>query len=296
MQLPENLQRLSSCVDVRLASMAILHGYWGQIWYLLESKKFFPISKSTQRLAIHASSTELYRDISSFSKHLPSLTRNCSEAYLLSELLMMILHVSLDDLQRFAGKYGEEEAQKASQGFADWAKTSDARVAVWHAGQVFCASKLLLPAKNRGFNAIATYYASLTLWVYGLMTLDPSLEKLSPLNRSLHTSGHKEDQVVLNGPESLQTQVFQTTSQGLPGITITNNDEVEEFVALRNADRVLTAARDIYKRNYPGTNDALPPLVENLGNLLRDLGSLSSGGPSRVRSESPHHMQNMFNL
>jgi hypothetical protein len=126
MQQPDNLNNLSPHVDVHLTGMTILHGYWGQIYSLMESKKFFPAFKSTHRLALHTSITELYRDISSFSLRLPSLTRNCSEALLLSEFFMMLLYVSPDDLQRFAGKLGEDEARKAAGEFSDWAKTSGA--------------------------------------------------------------------------------------------------------------------------------------------------------------------------
>jgi hypothetical protein len=258
----------------------------------MESKNFFPITKSTHRLAILTSNTELYRDISIFSQHLPSLTRNCSEALLLSELFMMILHISPDDLQRFAGKYGEDEARKAGQGFSDWARTSEARIAVWHAGQIFRAAKLLMPAKNRGFNTIALYFASLTLWVYGLMT-SGSLQTDFPMPQNLQhttTSGSNAQQqqhnIFLDGSDSIHAQTFRETGQGLPGILIVDG-ETERFVELKYSDKVLAAARDIYKNNYPVSDEPLPPLVENLGNLLRDLGTMPSRYGSRAPSEGP---------
>jgi hypothetical protein len=37
---------------------------------------------------------------------------------------MMLLYVSPDDLQRFAGKFEEDEARKAAGEFSDWAKSS----------------------------------------------------------------------------------------------------------------------------------------------------------------------------
>lgn len=287
MQRPENLHQLASHIDVHFAAMTLLHGYWGQISSLIESKKFFPASKSTHRLAVHTSSTELYRDLSMFSQLLPSLTKNCSEALLLSELFMIILQVSPEDLQRFAGKFGEDEARKAGEEFSDWARTAEARIAVWHAGQVFRAAKIMPPAKIRGFNAITLYFATLTLWVFGLMSQPKPPTAQNPHSPLITISdGSHQDNVQLNGPESLLAQVFRTGGQGLPGITV-RRGETERFVELKDTDKILAEAREIYRTNYPASSEPLPPLVENLGNLLRDLGTPPSSYGSRLPSEIP---------
>ncbi|KAK1783800.1 hypothetical protein QBC45DRAFT_455966 [Copromyces sp. CBS 386.78] len=108
------------------------------------------------------------------------------------EMFSLALHVDLNQLQSFAGKAGEEEARRASAHFlhqdhypgtgregnggaggagggGGWVRSTDARYAVWHAGQVFRAARGLPPTGLRGFNAMAVYFASLTLWVYGLL-------------------------------------------------------------------------------------------------------------------------------
>lgn len=103
------------------------------------------------------------------------------------EMFMVALHVDLNQLQSFAGKAGEEEARRASAHFlhqdhdpgtgregngaggGGWVRSTDARYAVWHAGQVFRVARGLPPTGLRGFNAMAVYFASLTLWVYGLL-------------------------------------------------------------------------------------------------------------------------------
>jgi len=162
---------------------------------------------------------------------------------------------------------------------------SEARVAIWHAGQVFSAAKILMPARNRGFNAIAVYFAALTLWVYGLMNSSSAQTKPSIDNDSPDTSSYQE-YVSLNGLETLKTRSFRISGQGIPGITVMM-DEKQQFMDVRNADKILAFARKLYKENYPLSNEPLPPLVENLGNLLRDLGSLPSSYASRVPSENP---------
>ncbi|KAK3500725.1 hypothetical protein B0T13DRAFT_228602 [Neurospora crassa] len=106
------------------------------------------------------------------------------------EMFMVALHVDLNQLQSYAGKAGEEETRRASAYFlhqdpysgtggegngrggtngGGWVRSTDARYAVWHAGQVFRAARALPPTGLRGFNAMAVYFASLTLWVYGLL-------------------------------------------------------------------------------------------------------------------------------
>jgi hypothetical protein len=294
MQEQEILHELSSKVDIHLTAISLLHGFWGQIWSLLESKKFYPASKSTHRLALHTSHTELYRDLNSFSMHLPSLTRNSPEALLISELLQMILHVHPEDLQRFAGKFGEEEERKASESFAEWSKTKEARIAIWHAGQIFSAAGRLMPAQNRGFNAIALYYSSLTLWVYGLMvsgtspTVPATPQNMQLLSSSISTSHSGQAHVVLNEPETNKNGVFFTSNIGIAVISVASGDVEggKKFVELTHTNKILEITRNIYRSNFPVLEEPLPPLVENLGNLLRDLRSLPGSRVSRAPSEN----------
>ena len=282
MQTPDLLTPHSTLIDTHLSAIAILHGFWGQIWNLLESKKFYPPSKATHRLCLLTSHTELYRDIVAFSSLLPSLTRNSAEATLMAELLMMMLHASPEDLQRFAGKFGEDEARKASVEFTEWSKGIESRIAIWHAGQVFRAAKRLGQAQCRGFNAIAVYYASLTLWIYGLMTpvsrLPSNMENGARLN---------QERIVLNEAENINARSWRASDVGISGIKVTTLDGSEQFVPLEETDRILCLGREVYKANFgsSGTEGSVPPLVENLGNLLRDLGSLPGSRVSRAPSE-----------
>lgn len=286
---PEILHQCSAQVDVPLTSIALLHGHWGEIFSLNESKKFFPISKFTHRLWMHTAYTELYRDLSAFSLTLPSLTNNSSEATLVAELLQMILHISPADLHRFAGKFGEDEERKATEELAAWAKTKEARLAIWHAGQVFRAANRLMPAQNRGFNAIALYFASLTLWVYGHMAPNTSLSPKAAHalidSRSISPSG--KQYIILNEPETSKFTLFLSISQGVPVIAVETEDfgAGKKFVELGETSEILAVTRQIYRGNFPVLEEPLPPLVENLGNLLGDLGSAPGSRVSRAPSQ-----------
>jgi hypothetical protein len=287
MQTPDLLIHFSAHIEPHLSAITLLHGFWGQIWALLDSKKFYPPSKATHRLCLLTSHTELYRDLVAFSSLLPSLTRNSAEATLIAELFMMILHASPDDLQRFAGKLGEDEARKANVEFTEWSKGIESRIAIWHAGQVFRAAKRLGQAQCRGFNAIAVYYASLTLWIYGLMT--PASQTTSTSNPQ-QTARFPKERIVLNEAETSSIRNWRSSDDGIPGLSVVSPDgRSEQFIPLDATDRILHFAREVYRYNFPsedaGTDGSMPPLVENLGNLLRDLGSLPGSRVSRAPSE-----------
>ncbi|TVY84410.1 hypothetical protein LSUE1_G000461 [Lachnellula suecica] len=257
---PEIILQHSLEIDVQLTTLTLLHGYWCQIHSLLESKKFYPPHKATHRLCLLTAHTELYRDIGSFTSSLPS---NSSRTILISHLFMMILHISPEDLQRFAGKFGEDDARKASSEFQIWVGTAESRVGIWHAGQVIRAAGNLMPAQLRGFNAVAIYYAALALWVYGLM---PSAAAVSHAVCKNKNGG----EVVLNKGETAEVRDFRASGDGIAGLSVTMNEH-DEFVPLTDTDRILYIARELYRGNLPVHDNGLPPLVESLGNLLRDL-------------------------
>jgi hypothetical protein len=229
-------------------------------------------------LCLLTTHTELYRDIASFSAALPSPTHR---TILISHLFMMILHASPEDLQRFAGKFGEDEARKASTEFQAWVETPEARVSVWHAGQVLRVADNLMPAQLRGFNAIAVYYATITLWVFGLTSS-------SGTKTGLLGVGKKPEggEVVLNDVDTGAVRDFRSGGDGLPGLRLVAEGR-DEFVPLTATDRILGMAREIYRSNFPVRDEGLPPLVENLGNLLRDLSELPGSRVSRAATEAP---------
>ena len=269
MQAPDMLFRYSAHVDVRLSAVLILYGFWSQIYFLLESKQFYPPAKTTSRLSLFTLHTQLYHELDTFSNLLPSLTGNSAEATLVAEMLMMVMHISPGDIQRFAGKHGEDEVRSASDEFDEWCVTMDSRIAIWHAGQTLRAASRLGVAQCRGFNAVAVYYATLTLWVYGLMAYPPQNSSQSRISR---------DRIVLNELDNPTTRSWRSTNEGIPGIVEVNADGSEVFVPVEDSDGILQIGRTIYRNNFPAEDAEstadLPPLVVNMRDLLRDLGDV----------------------
>ncbi|KAF7544900.1 hypothetical protein G7Z17_g9585 [Cylindrodendrum hubeiense] len=284
------LDDLEDRIDIELSCTALLHGFWGQIWSYRDAVKFHSSGGPNRRggssppLWLKTQHQELYRDIAEFSNQIQHLRKPKPQLVLLAELFMMILHVSPDDLQQFAGKNGEEEARRAAHTLEEnWFSGSESRYAAWHAGQVFHWARKLAPTSLRGFNAIAVYFASLTLWAYGLATCAHS------------TNGQKDgkdrrgstiEYVLIDGEETRESRAFLQLDRGLPGLTI-NGDPSSSAESLSNTGMVLTIARNVLRDNFPVRKEPLPPLVESLGQLLRDLGSGLAGRASRAMSENP---------
>ncbi|KAI0125178.1 hypothetical protein BJ170DRAFT_584813 [Xylariales sp. AK1849] len=282
------LDTFEELVDVELCHAVVLYGFSGQISAYREAVKFYRHGsasagqqRSTHCLWLTSQHQELYRDVSEFSTLLNSSPKLAAQLSVVAELFMMILHVSPDELERFAGKQGEDEARHAATSLEEtWAESRDARHAVWHAGQVIRNARMLPPASLRGFNAIAVYFASLTLWVFGLL----SCSKVTPGHESKEMPA-PPTYVLLDGNECRETRAFLQLDKGVPGISL-NGDVHSGVDSLSNPGMVLNIARNVFRDNYPVRTEPLPPLVENLGNLLRDLGTGPAGRPSRVPSRA----------
>lgn len=279
-------------VDISLCSLAVLHGFWGQIWALQEGSRFHLSNQTgsgsaTYRVLLTALHRELYQDIQSFATKVLDLAKQPSGIVVIVEFFMMTLHVSPDELQRFAGKSGEEEASRAQTNLHKWIQTVDARKAAWHAGQIFRSAKSMPPAELRDFHAIAVYFASLTLWAYGLVSNFNGGHESDGQNLPSRTQDERDSSIhiSLDGPETRETRVFLSLDQGVPGLNYSCAGEMI-FESLGNPNIVLKIAREIYRSNFPALEEPLPPLVENLGNLMRDLGSVPGSRFSRSESVS----------
>lgn len=266
-------------VDVELCCFAMLCGYWGQIAAYREAVKFYARGltpntprNATNRLWLTSQHQELYRDIGELSILIGSSHNSSSPLSIVAELFMMILHVHPDELQRFAGKYGEEDARQVAVTLEEtWAGTREARHAVWHAGQVIRNARMLPPASLRGFDAIAVYFASLTLWVYGLLYCSHAARVSDGMDMPAPPK-----YILLDGEETRDTKAFLQLDKGMPGICF-SGDPHAGVESLSNPGAVLDIARNVFRDNYPVRSEPLPPLVESLENLLNDLGTGPAG-------------------
>lgn len=178
------------------------------------------------------------------------------------EFIMMYLHTDVDAIQRFVGRMGELEARRAYPGLRDWSHTKEARVAIWHAGQVFRVVRAVKPYQLRGLDSLAVYHAALVLWVYGLLQCGEirKLEVGTPMSED-----NAVPTVSLDGSEDHLIKAFLACGSGRPGLTMYHHNgngvDPNTFCELSKPRLVMAVARQVLEGNCPRSlpEDILPP-------------------------------------
>lgn len=189
---------------------------------------------------------------------------------LVSERTLMDLHVSFEHLRLFAGKEGEEEARQAYPVLQRWAESSDARKAIWHAGQILKAARRCSAESLREFGSICVYHAALTFWAYGfLLTAVPDkAQSHSDLSQPLSNAG---EMVWLDGDDVPNVQRFISLNRGIPVIH-DKSGQPNGSVSPRNSKALMELCIALLRKAGGGIgNDSDSPLVKNLNQLMRDL-------------------------
>jgi len=180
---------------------------------------------------------------------------------LILELLLMHLHLSLDDVHLFAGVEGEEEARRVYPSLVTWTKTTTSRQALWHAGQVIRAARTLRLGLICDFAAIAVYQASLAFWSYGIITRSTEPSPLSSHSVTAWLDGADDNGVqrwIINGKGN--AAIKSTAS-------VIGQSDVAAFVS--NPDEVVVAIVGAMRKNHNDSRS--PPLVDNLINMMEGL-------------------------
>ncbi|KUJ14262.1 uncharacterized protein LY89DRAFT_649974 [Mollisia scopiformis] len=272
-----SLVSLSPCLDMRFSTSAILHAMWSlvseyrQVQFVLKTSPTStpdPSPPSSNGALISQSwQQELTHLLESISLTFSSTLT--AESSIIQELFLMNLHVSFEELQLFAGKEGTEEAVRVYPSLKNWWKGRRARQAIWHAGQILRSARRA-EGELRDFYAVAIYHAALCFWVWGMCELGDSRPS------TIHES---EEIVWLDGEENNLTRRFIAMAGCVPMIRglVGNGNGCR----LDNPKAVMELVIGVMGRACVLGN-SLPPLVENLSQLMRDLG----GAAGVVRSQS----------
>jgi hypothetical protein len=269
-------------VDYSLTTLATLHAFWGQIW---EYRQLSSIANHSPTSPITESSSNyltnrynlLYQNLMQASNTLTSLTPSTSissECSLLIELLAMSLHVSLDDVQSYAGKNDEEESRRIFPLLEQWMNGSDSRHAIWHAGRLLREAKSI-PRRGGlyGFWAIAVYHAALTLWAYGVLFRLVAHQKEDGdviwLDAPLEMTDDHENcrQWVAGGPGRPRIGWAGPGAGNPPGASVIDPKAVMDDIGA------------VFRWGaVSGSDEPLQPLVENLVELMDELGKAATLG------------------
>ncbi|KAF4548659.1 Fungal specific transcription factor domain-containing protein 54 [Elsinoe fawcettii] len=181
--------------DRTTATYAILAATWRLIWdyrqncaitksipnqwnngTLLLSSRLEELKRLLECLRIGASQPGTSQTVSSHPQHpyqlAPARVLTTAESDLSSLLfldaLSLHLHAPLEDIHTFAGVEGHEEAKRVYPSLRNWAGTSGARQAVWHAAQLFRYARGIEAINS--FDAVVVYQASLVVWSWGVIS------------------------------------------------------------------------------------------------------------------------------
>lgn len=270
------LEELQPHYDTSLIAHVVVHGFWTQIWAYHESIRFFRhkkdrASQARTMLWLSCQHQDLAQCLTAAKRDLVKYALHPAQLGMIAEFSLMALAVSPRELQRFAGRLGEEEEEEAEEThktLQQWMTGPEFRAAVWHAGQILRLARSLPLTQLREFQAIALYQASLTLWVYGLLS-----EAQAQFRPDSGGGEAGSSRVFLDEPECPGTIAFVALGRGVPGISFGIN---KELCPLSNGGNVMKVACDIYRENFGLETASLPPLLESLISLMTDLGSISA--------------------
>jgi hypothetical protein len=282
------LAKFQNVIDIQYSSSIVLHAIWSLIaeYRGLE----FVLKLKTQERHWNGGliSSSWHQELGQLLEHFSITVNECSggmrfEQTMIKELFMMNLHVSFEELQLFAGKEGSEEAQRVYPLLKLWCEDRKSRQAVWHAGQVIRAALAFPPNQLRDFYAVALYHASLAVWVYGMVSLGSSRSRSRKHSNLNHNAVGDNELIYLDGEDTPEARRFIAISRGIPVIhelpSVSEGRHNEQsngglgFARLDNPKAVMEVVIGILSRNCTAGNSGLAPLIENLAQLVRDLGN-----------------------
>ncbi|KAH6606639.1 hypothetical protein Trco_005792 [Trichoderma cornu-damae] len=267
-QFAENCAR----IDMQLSVSVFLHGFWSMILeysQLSVVHQFRSYTKEGSNPMLSSRRQELMRELQSFqfiSSNLPDIS---PQEHVVLYLLMMHLHVSLDDLQIFSGKQGEDEARRMYPILQQWTASPESWNAVWCAGQILRYAKLFPLGHLKDFYAIAVHHAALALWTYGVVVRANQQHDIS-------SQYGYEPMYLDDGSDVTSIQPFLSFGQGRPliqGPAVSSSGSAPGDASVLDPRACMDVAQDILQANFRRPRDALPPLVENLCQLIKQLGN-----------------------
>jgi hypothetical protein len=289
--------RESQNIDMGFAAVLIVHSTWalahGTSQLNLLTRPPSPTSNYQGPFSEKSHSADTVHLIEQTLMILGDCTSTLQpEVVLVSERILLGLHVSFEQVQLFAGKEGEEEARRTYPELQRWAESSDARKAVWHAGQILRAARRCNLKSLRDFRSVCLYHAGLTFWAYTIvLTASPPRSRNSTQMPRPTSRTNETTEVWLDGEDCQAVQRFISLDRGVVGVSDTDHGT---FVPLTEPKALMSLCIDLLIKNANAvTNDECLPLVENLNQLMRDLGNaaqgLLSGQLRRSKDKSARH-------
>ncbi|KAF2014451.1 hypothetical protein BU24DRAFT_481913 [Aaosphaeria arxii CBS 175.79] len=292
------LRRIPPSIDLQVARSAYLNGLGAQIWeYLQQGIILDEDGDASSQLWLQSRQQRLGRLLENTNV---SLQNSSPISCVLYQFLQMYLHVNMDSVTRFAGKFGEEAANQAATHLKDWARTKQARKAVLYAGQVLRCAQAITPYQTRGSETLMIYHSVIVLWTYSMISRDLELSETIPSDnvpREGDQSSNDCTMIVINASRRSNQQVYDAFVEGGAGTPFLNlpthqdhcqreeqwstSDSqnsaatTQQLFDVRCPEHVMLMGVKTLEILHPGIDsENRPPLVRALCKLLKDLGNI----------------------
>jgi hypothetical protein len=219
------------------------------------------------------------------------------ELAIIRAYLLLALYTPLTALQKFLGRYGDQEARDAAPVIHDWVFSRESRYALDAAARVLHAGRKLNIKTNclHGSPANAVYTAGLALFCYGVIVA-PRDDKPGPGGDTLplsisSTQGIDPSLTVWLGESSdhaqsnVNVQTFLSSGYGVPAIRLgvagsptppppssSTPALAETFAYIHHPASVAALVTRIFTRDGTLALDAMPGFTESFVRILLFLG------------------------
>ncbi|KAF2798430.1 hypothetical protein K505DRAFT_414368 [Melanomma pulvis-pyrius CBS 109.77] len=270
---PDLLQNSKTIIDLRLSCSSFLYAIWGMVWEYRKLTLLYARPTKTNLWDSRLALMTRYQELVKIFEYYRMSYRN--ESRLLLELLLMHLHMSLEDIQLFCGlEDGQEEMFRVHTSVKEWVSSKSSRLAVWHAGQLVRAARDLPPVHLRDFHAISLFHASLTFRAYGLASRmflkdQGSLVEVGSLSMGTSPPLTPHEVVCLDDDETAATYRYISLDWGVPALHGNNPDMPP--TQLSDSRAVMTDIIETMRQRDSEPLTPNSPLVENLLNVMERL-------------------------
>lgn len=243
-----------SIADMTCTALVFLAGFWSLVQEYQQMNIILPRVQSWNDFVLSSRYSELSATLEQFRTELADLDDVRPEVLIIQEFVGLHLDVSFSELSKYAGIGTDEDARLAVPYVQKWFESPQSRAALWHAGQIFRATRLLPTGSLTDIYVIALYHAAITLWVWGMIfRAQGTAVNVNP------------PRVTLDGDESPVVSRYLKSSRTLPGLTGSSGD----FLSLDNPTAAPDLANDIITANW--CLEPLPLTAEEVFRLMQGI-------------------------
>lgn len=279
---PIKLRTLGNSYDLRLVRTCLIYAVSAMVRRYRQDKIVFA-SNTVGATHGHSLADEVQHQ--TILRILDDIRASCDECLppveedSVMHLISMHLLAPFDQIELVAGKEGPMEVQRVYPHLQAWISTLPARQAVWHASQVLRSLREIPDVQLSHFDVIAAYHAGLCMWVYGVLLQE------TEQHQAMTLASLKQEEVILDAGESIQSQRWISHDRGVPVIFSGDLDnDSSNHIAPRMTvpihcprDLVQVVLKRVLSR-FVGMNSLL---AENICHLMKALCNMSQDGDIR---------------